>query len=95
MATRIKPTRKSLYQDDFYVWTRRQAECLRARRYDALDLEDLIEEVAELGDTLKKSARSRARTIIEHLLKLQHSPAVGPRGRVARYHSDAAGRPAG
>ena len=79
MATRIKPTRKSLYQDDFYVWTRRQAECLRARRYEELDLENLIEEVAELGDTAKKSARSRARTIIEHLLKLQHSPAVGPR----------------
>ena len=79
MATRIKPTRKSLYQDDFYVWTRRQAECLRARRYDELDLENLIEEVAGLGDTAKKSARSRARTIIEHLLKLQHSPAVGPR----------------
>ena len=79
MATRIKPTRKSLYQDDFYVWTRRQAECLRGRRYDELDLENLIEEVAELGDTLKKSARSRARTIMEHLLKLQHSPAVGPR----------------
>ena len=72
MATRIKPTRKSLYQDDFYVWTQRQAECLRARRYDELDLENLIEEVAELGDTAKKSARSRARTIIEHLLKLQH-----------------------
>jgi len=79
MATRIKPTRKNLYQDDFYVWTRRQAECLRARRYDELDLENLVEEVAELGDTLKKSARSRARTIMEHLLKLQHSPAVGPR----------------
>ena len=79
MATRIKPTRKGLYQDDFYVWTRRQAECLRARRYDELDLENLIEEVAELGDTAKKSARRRTRTIIEHLLKLQHSPAVGPR----------------
>ena len=79
MATRIKPTCKSLYQDDFYAWTRRQAELLRARRYDDLDLEHLIEEVAELGDAAKKSARSRGRTIIEHLLKLQHSPAVDPR----------------
>jgi hypothetical protein len=95
MATRIKPTRKSLYQEDFYVWTRRQAECLRARRYDELDLENLIEEVAELGDTAKKSARSRARTILEHLLKLQHSPAVGPRAGWRDYHSDAAGRPPG
>ncbi len=79
MATPIKPSRKSLYQEDFYVWTRRQAESLRARRYQELDVENLIEEVAELGDTAKKSARSRARTIIEHLLKLQHLPAVDPR----------------
>jgi hypothetical protein len=79
MATRIKPARKDLYEEDFYVWTQRQAELLRARRYDELDLEHLIEEVEDLGGALKRSVRSRVRTIIEHLLKLQHSPAVDPR----------------
>jgi hypothetical protein len=79
MATRIKPTPKALYDDDFYVWSQRQAELLRARRYDELDLEHLIEEVEDLGGALKRSVRSRVRTIIEHLLKLQHSPAVEPR----------------
>ena len=79
MATRIKPVPKELYQEDFHVWTQRQAELLRARRYDELDLEHLIEEVEDLGAAAKKSVRSRARTIIEHLLKLQHSPAVDPR----------------
>jgi Domain of unknown function DUF29 len=78
MATRIKPAPK-LYREDFYVWTQRQAELLRARRYDELDLEHLIEEVEDLGGAAKKSVRSRTRTIIEHLLKLQHSPAVDPR----------------
>jgi Domain of unknown function DUF29 len=79
MATQIKPAPEALYDDDFYVWTQRQAELLRARRYDELDLEHLIEEVEDLGGAAKKSVRSRARTIIEHLLKLQHSPAVDPR----------------
>jgi hypothetical protein len=79
MATRIKPAPKELYEEDFYVWTQRQAELLRARRYDELDLEHLIEEVEDLGSAAKKSVRSRARTILEHLLKLQHSPAVDPR----------------
>ena len=51
MATRIKPTPKELYEEDFYVWSQRQAELLRARRYDELDLEHLIEEVEDLGDT--------------------------------------------
>jgi Domain of unknown function DUF29 len=79
MATQIKPARKQLYEEDFYVWSQRQAELLRTRRYDELDLEHLIEEVEDLGGALKRAVRSRVRTIIEHLLKLQHSPAVDPR----------------
>jgi hypothetical protein len=79
MATRIKPAKKGLYDEDFYVWTRRQADLLRAGRYDELDLEHLIEEVEDLGGAAKKSARSRVRTIVEHLLKLEHSPAIDPR----------------
>jgi hypothetical protein len=79
MATQIEPTRKQLYEEDFYVWSQRQAELLRTRRYDELDLEHLIEEVEDLGGALKRAVRSRVRTIIEHLLKLQHSPAVDPR----------------
>ena len=79
MATRIKPAKRDLYDEDFYVWARRQAELLRGGRYQELDLEHLIEEVEDLGAAAKKSVRSRVRTILEHLLKLEHSPAVDPR----------------
>jgi hypothetical protein len=79
MATRIKPVKEDLYDEDFYVWTRRQAELLRAGRYDELDIEHLIEEIEDLGGAAKKSVRSRVRTILEHFLKLEHSPAVDPR----------------
>jgi Domain of unknown function DUF29 len=80
MATRIKPVKKELYEEDFYAWTRAQADLLRAGRYSDLDLEHLIEEVDDLGESLKRSVRSRIRTIIERLLKLQHSPAREPSG---------------
>lgn len=79
MATKTKPAPNRLYEEDFYRWTQRQAELLRARQYDELDLEHLIEEVEDLGGAARKSVRSRVRTIIEHLLKLQHSPAIDPR----------------
>jgi hypothetical protein len=79
MATRIKPTSKPLYEQDFYAWSKAQAALLRAGRFADLDLEHLIEEVDDLGESLKRSVRSRLRTIIEHLLKLQHSPARNPR----------------
>ena len=80
MATRIKPTTGHLYEQDFYAWSKAQAELLRAGRFADLDLEHLIEEVDDLGESLKRSVRSRIRTIIEHLLKLEYSPAQEPRG---------------
>ena len=79
MATRIKPTAKNLYDDDFYVWAQNQAELLRDRRFDELDLANLIEEVEDLAGAMRRSVRNRTITIMVHLLKLQYSPATDPR----------------
>jgi Domain of unknown function DUF29 len=78
MATRIKPA-KDLYEEDLYVWSQTQAALLRARRFDELDLENLIEEIEDVGGALKRSVRSRTRTIMEHLLKLEFTPSTDPR----------------
>ncbi len=81
MATRTKlPAAKPLYDEDFYLWAEEQAALLRTRRFDALDLANLVEEVEDLGAALKRSVLNNARVIMEHLLKLQHSPAGEPRG---------------
>jgi hypothetical protein len=80
MATRIKPATARLYEQDFYAWAKTQADLLRAGRYVDLDLEHLIEEVDDLGESLRRAVRSRIRTIIEHFLKLEHAPAQDPRG---------------
>ena len=79
MATRIKPPAEKLYDADFYVWAERQAELLRAGRFDDVDLDLLIEEVADLGGGLKRSVLNNAAVVLEHLLKLQYSPATDPR----------------
>jgi len=79
VATRTRPKAEDLYGEDFYAWSKAQADLLRAGRLADLDLEHLIEEVDDLGESLKRSVRSRVRTIIEHLLKLQYSPAQDPR----------------
>jgi hypothetical protein len=78
VATWIKPTAKDLYDADPYAWAHDQAALLRAGRFDALDLEHLIEEVEDLAGSLKSAVRSRATTVMAHLLKLQHSPAQNP-----------------
>jgi hypothetical protein len=80
MATRID----ELYEQDFYVWTQRQAEALRrlaeTRPNVELDFPHLIEEVEDLGTSQRDAVRSQLRRIIEHCLKLEYSRAVDPRG---------------
>jgi hypothetical protein len=78
-----KVLERSLYQTDYYAWTRQQAAELRAMaaaRIDSkLDLENLAEEVESLGRSDLNTVRSQVRRIIEHLLKLEYSPASEPR----------------
>jgi Domain of unknown function DUF29 len=68
-----------LYEDDLYLWVERQADLLRKGRFDDLDLAHLIEEVEDLGASLRNAVTSHTREIILHLLKLQYSPAIDPR----------------
>jgi hypothetical protein len=79
MVMRVRPKADPLYDEDFYVWTEAQAELLRARRFDELDLDNLIEEVEALGRAERSKVLNNASVIVEHLLKLQHSPAGEPR----------------
>jgi len=73
----------ALYDEDYYAWTRAQADALRrlaAERWNGpLDLEHLAEEVEDLGRSQRHAAESLIERIIEHLLKLEYSPAVEPR----------------
>ncbi len=72
-----------LYEDDFVRWTEEQAAALRdAARLGTnlpLDWENLAEEIDSLGRSLRHELRSRIAMIVEHLLKLECSPAIDPR----------------
>lgn len=69
-----------LYRSDYYAWSRRQAAELRRlkeeRANTRLDLENLAEEVESLGRSDLRRVKSQLRRIMEHLLKLQFSPAA-------------------
>jgi len=72
-----------LYEQDFVRWAETQADALRdAARSGAnlpLDWDNLIEEVESLARSERRELKSRLATVIEHLLKLEHSPAARPR----------------
>ena len=62
MATKVQAKSAGPYESDFYVWALAQADLLRARRFDALDLDNLIQEVEGLADTKRRMSCSAAPT---------------------------------
>jgi hypothetical protein len=68
------PSRPDLYERDYYSWALEQAALLRARRFTELDLENLAEEVEDLGRSEAKELQSRYETLLAHLLKWEFQP---------------------
>ena len=72
-----------LYERDFVLWSAEQAEALRSAAAAGanlpVDWANVAEEVEGLGKSLRRELASRTRTVIEHLLKLECSPAAAPR----------------
>lgn len=74
MATRLKTRASELYDQDFVRWTEDQAAALRAGRLDELDLENLAEEIANLGGRDRRELGSRIVVLAMHLLKWRYQP---------------------
>ena len=74
---------KTLYEQDFAAWSKQQAEALRAAgrggSNQPLDWENLAEEIEDLGISQRSALRSQIIRIVQHLVKLEHSPSVEPR----------------
>ena len=62
-----------LYDRDYFAWAQVQAEALRAHRSgeNALDYDNLAEEVEDLGGSIRRACISQIANIIEHLLKIE------------------------
>jgi len=67
-------TTETLYDTDFYEWTSHTAELLRERRFDEVDLENLLEEIESLGKSQRKAVRSQLSRMLVHLAKAQIQP---------------------
>jgi hypothetical protein len=59
----------SLYEQDILLWSEDMVAKLKARDFEHLDIEHLIEEVEALGISQKKELISRLVVLLEHLLK--------------------------
>jgi uncharacterized protein DUF29 len=75
----------NLYDTDVALWSEHQADLLRRRAAGQLvndpdlDWSNIAEEIEDVGANLASSLDSRIGTIVEHLMRLQASPATDPR----------------
>ena len=73
------------YDTDTVLWSERQADLLRrmaaGERVNSaqLDWPNIAEEIEALGRSERSALRSHLAVVLEHLIKLQASPAVTPR----------------
>jgi hypothetical protein len=75
----------TLYECDFFAWTQDQAAALRRAHADRVnapvDWVHIANELEYMGDQIKDAIQNHLATVIEHLLKLEHSPDAYPRNK--------------
>jgi hypothetical protein len=65
---------QTLYDTDFVGWTYQQADLVKNRKFDELDIKNLIEEIESMGKSQADNLESDLRVLMLHLLKIEHQP---------------------
>ncbi|WP_257275085.1 MULTISPECIES: DUF29 domain-containing protein [unclassified Endozoicomonas] len=60
-----------LYETDFYSWSYQQAELIRQGRFSELDIDNLLEEVEDMGKARYRTLKSSLEQLFLHALKWQ------------------------
>jgi hypothetical protein len=62
------------YEQDFYAWTRHNAQLLREGKLAEIDIENIAEELESMGKSEKRELINRLIVLLAHLLKWQFQP---------------------
>ena len=68
------PSNAVAYDEDFFAWTEEQARLLRAGDFSQLDIENLAEEMEDMGRSIRRELRNRLAVLVMHLLKWRYQP---------------------
>ncbi len=69
-----RPAKASAYEDDFVAWLEDQAQHARRGDIDALDLENIAEELEGMARSDRREIRNRLIVLLTHLLKYVFQP---------------------
>ena len=67
-----------LYEEDVIAWAEQQAALLRSGQWALLDVDNIAEEIEDVGKSEKRALRSHLVVLLVHLLKWELQP--GRRG---------------
>lgn len=59
------------YKTDVIAWANEQAAFIRSGRFDLLDLENIAEEIEDVGKSEQRELENRMAVLLAHLLKWQ------------------------
>ena len=65
---------KSLHEENYQLWLESTIDNLKQGNFDHIDIENLIEEISEMGGSLKDALENNLIVILAHLLKWQYQP---------------------
>ncbi|MBK5962363.1 hypothetical protein CCR97_29850 [Rhodoplanes elegans] len=65
---------RAAYDRDFYTWSQEQARLIRAGRLDAIDRDNVAEEIESLGREQFNKLESAYRVLLLHMLKWDFQP---------------------
>ncbi len=63
-----------LYEQDYQLWLDTTINNLKQRNFDNLDIDLLIEEIEEMGGSLKDALENNLIVVLAHLLKWKYQP---------------------
>jgi hypothetical protein len=70
------------YDRDFYTWSLEQARLVREGRWNAIDRDNMAEEIESLGREQFNKLASALRVLMRHMLKWDHQPKLRSRSWV-------------
>ncbi|WP_445626507.1 DUF29 domain-containing protein [Nostoc sp. DSM 114167] len=70
----LKAHSQTLYETDYLQWIETTIEKLQSQDYANVEWENLIEEIADMGRSERRSLKSNLIVILMHLLKWQFQP---------------------
>ena len=62
------------YASDYNLWVQQTAKLLREHRWQDIDLENLLEEIEDLGKSERRGITSQLTRLLLHLLKWKYQP---------------------